>query len=138
MAAFSFWMPMIFFFAADNMLATCESDLGGFMKIYSIISVVLPALLHFILTMFSLTGNPKLFKFGEFGVQVVSAIIGLILNILGLMQYNNTTDELCYDGELDLDHHINPRTLLYAWVIMGFIGFGCQGCAAPARLKGQE
>jgi len=135
---FVFWAPMIFFFAADNMLPTCEKDLGGFMKMYTLVLTICPFLLHFIHTLVSQFGNKCLFKFGEFAMQLVSAIIGIIMNILGIMMYNDTTDDMCYDGEAVKDHDINPRTLLYAWVIMGFVGFGCQICGSPARLKGQE
>lgn len=134
----TFWFPMIFFFAADNMLPSCEEDLGGFLRMYSLVMVISPLALHFCFVLVSLTGNKCLFKFGEFTMQLFSSIIGLIMNIMGYLMYNDTTDEACYDGEAVKDHDINPRTLLFAYVIMGFIGFGCQGLGSGSRIKRQE
>lgn len=132
-----FWFPMIFFFAAANTLDTCEEDLGGFLQRYALILTIAPFALHFLMFLIAFSGQKLLFKFSEFLVHISGSVIGFIMNILGYMIYNNTTDEACYDGEADLDHHINPRKLLFAWIIMGFIGASCQAFGSVTRVKKQ-
>merc|ERR1719446_1810883 len=61
-AALIFWVPMIFFFAAANVLDTCEIDLAWNLKFYALAASCFPLFVHLLYTLSSFTGNECIFK----------------------------------------------------------------------------
>eukprot|EP00435_Cladocopium_sp_Y103_P004785 s3105_g1.t1 len=118
-----FWVPMIFFFAADNVLEKCEryeaglhdsrDDLDrrgeGFQDVVEI-------------------SSSKVFKLG-LRLQFLTSFVTIGLVIWGWIEYSNTTEENCVG-----DGGINPRTL--AVVLLILASFSAPGLAVTAIKKG--
>jgi hypothetical protein len=141
MLAINFWVPMVWFFAADNVLPECEIDLSYRMKVYILVVFCLPFVLQFFYVLTSLCGMKALFKIMECLIHGTSAFSGLGLTIMLVVWYTETTEEACYDGEQDLDHYINPRKLMLAWIIIGSVAYCCQalgGCLRVMQSSAEE
>jgi len=132
--AINFWVPLVWFFAADNVLPECEIDLEYNMKVYILVVFSLPFALQFFYVVTSCLGMKSLFKIMECLIHCTSSLSGLALTILLILWYTQTTEEACYDGELELDHYINPRKLMLAWIILGSVAYCCQAMGGCMRL----
>jgi len=135
-----FWIPLVFWLAAANVLPTCEMDLELFMKVYGLYCLVSPA---FFVTL--IYGVAVMQKRLFYLCQVIVALVGCCgttgLVIWGLIIWSSTTDDKCYNGEAELDHHINPRTLCAVFVFMGLLGIGqnfVQACSAVKKYAARE
>lgn len=125
-----FWLPLIFFMGAANVLTTCENHSGFtlWMKLYSLIPMGVGLLMQMLVVLFAFVGNPALFKCGM-RLQAMTGLVGVGLLIWGWMEYTKTSEEKCVDGS----DGINPRTLSFVFLIMGSIGMPGAICAACSR-----
>lgn len=114
-----FWMPLVFYLSAANVLPQCEKDLALFMKVYGLyIFVAAPVFLLFMFCIAS-CGNKTLFKAYGALVALISAGIAFGMICWGYVLWSGTTTENCYDGEAQHDHPINPRTLCIVFIACG-------------------
>ena len=130
--ALGFCVLMIFFLFASNVKEACEIDLTWHMKFYVLtLSCALglsylPLILKSGPTHKDLASCKPVFRAMAFVQQITMFAVCTRMNIAAVLWYNKTTDENCYGSDLDLDHYINPRKLLLAWIVVGF----SSSCAA--------
>lgn len=120
------WLPMVGFWAAENMLPTCETRLDSYLRMYTLYFVIIGPLKGIIATAAAYTDNKKLFKFVMSVVSTTTFGIGTYLLGSGWVLYSKTTDANCYDGDGDpkLDHYINPRQMIFVILLVHSIVFG--------------
>lgn len=125
-----FWLPMIFFFAADNVLEKCEryDTFTWWLKTYTLIPMGVGILMQFLVAVLACSGSSSVFKLG-LRLQFMTSFITIGLVIWGWIEYSNTTEENCVG-----DGRINPRTL--AVVLLILASFSAPGLAVTAIKKG--
>mmetsp|Transcript_91959 Transcript_91959/g.268933 ORF Transcript_91959/g.268933 Transcript_91959/m.268933 type:complete len:192 (-) Transcript_91959:378-953(-) len=131
-----FWIPMVFFFAAANVLQSCEQDLSIFLKVYGLVSIVLAPCMQTMIIAAAWAGSETCFKFAG-RLHLLTSALSLGLMAAGWVFWHETTDTACYDpdGAHDLGD-INPRTLLFVWVIIGTAASTCVACGVLCSVCG--
>jgi len=139
-----FWLPLVCFLAAANTLETCQEldsltgvqSIGDFIKQYSLFMILSPVFVQIMCILAAKSGSKFCFKEAEY-LHFITAGFQIGLMIRGWMHYHNTTDEACYNGvDPEPEHAINPRTLLYAILLVQTILISIILCCVPCVLMG--
>lgn len=144
-AAFGFWLPLVFFIAAANMLQSCEMDLATFMQTSSILVLLAAPVAQTLTGCTAVIGIKLVFHFAR-GLHLFLATTYTAVTVYGWILWVRTTDPLCYDIDgLHRYADINPRTLLFVSLILGTVlqicvmfclcGAACGFLATPRLLK---
>mmetsp|Transcript_101571 Transcript_101571/g.270100 ORF Transcript_101571/g.270100 Transcript_101571/m.270100 type:complete len:189 (-) Transcript_101571:93-659(-) len=120
-----FWVPMIMFFAAANVLTTCENDLSIFLKVYGLVNIILTPLALTLAVGAAHVGSRGCFKLAS-KMPALGSVFGFAMTIAGWVLWGQSTDVACYSPDVAHEHaDINPRTLILVYNIMGTVGWGC-------------
>jgi len=139
-----FWLPLVCFLAAANTLETCQElesltgvqSISEFIKQYSLFMILSPVFVQIMCILAAKSGSKRCFKEAEY-LHFITAGFQIGLMVRGWMHYHNTTDEACYNGvDPEPEHAINPRTLLYAILLVQTILISIILCCVPCVLMG--
>lgn len=122
---FGFWIPLVFFVSAANVVWTCEEPLAVWMKVYSLTSLlVIPFCLSW--NMYCEITKSELRHCSKYLLWLCH--LGLFVNVVfGFIIHARTTEESCFDGS-----GINPRDLSLAFLILNIIALGVGLCGVLA------
>merc|ERR1712228_690851 len=121
------WIPLIFILSAANVLPTCEDPhFGRFLIFYSLFPFLIGHGAYCIVAVSAYRKLGLLFKHIS-GFAVSVCFIWSVIQVWAWVLYISTSDSACYDGERQMEHYINPRTLL-------FISLVTQSCLAGLGL----
>jgi len=129
------WLPMLYFFAAANVLSTCEKDLGVFLKWMALFPFAMqlcciPCFRFCGALSIPLSGSYRFFLCSEPLAKVVPVLHTLCFFISAWVFHSATTDDNCYDEDEKHEHaSINPRIFLLVMLIFQFFGV-CGACLA--------
>eukprot|EP00933_Yihiella_yeosuensis_P047946 TRINITY_DN4393_c0_g1_i3.p1 TRINITY_DN4393_c0_g1~~TRINITY_DN4393_c0_g1_i3.p1 ORF type:complete len:205 (-),score=33.88 TRINITY_DN4393_c0_g1_i3:446-1060(-) len=128
-----FWLPMIFWMAADNLLASCESydNFKLWFRLYAVVPICVVTLMQLIVSILARAGNGAVFKLG-LRLQICSALVQTGLIIWGWIEYMKTSEDKCVDP----DDGINPRTLAMVFLAMASIGTPGVVCGVLKKATG--
>jgi len=119
-----FWLPLLFFLAASNVLDTCEADnFKLWLQLYGILPTASAFVLQVIVAVFACRGDSDAFKMG-LRMQALPQLLSLCLLVWGWVEYSKTDKDKCVNP----DDGINPRTLAIVFLIMASICSPCILC----------
>jgi hypothetical protein len=127
-----FWIPMIFFMGAANVLETCEAYLGEWMRVFGIIAVVLQPVMECLSISAAKAKCRIAFKLGNC-LRILGGLAAIGNCVYGFLIHAATTDENCYGGE-----GIDPRLLTMVFCISNVVSIGlalCGLCCGILALK---
>eukprot|EP00929_Paragymnodinium_shiwhaense_P043545 TRINITY_DN22390_c0_g1_i1.p2 TRINITY_DN22390_c0_g1~~TRINITY_DN22390_c0_g1_i1.p2 ORF type:complete len:179 (-),score=28.96 TRINITY_DN22390_c0_g1_i1:206-742(-) len=132
-----FWIPMCGFLAAGNTLETCEQDIGTFLRVYTIYIFIAGPISNTVYTIAACADSRAAFKAVKIVIPAVMFGISTYMLYTGWSYYLESSDEKCYDNSNDeLDHPINPRSFLYAFMLLPLVVCGLLCICIPCIVGG--
>mmetsp|Transcript_63254 Transcript_63254/g.100424 ORF Transcript_63254/g.100424 Transcript_63254/m.100424 type:complete len:180 (-) Transcript_63254:116-655(-) len=120
-----FWIPLLFFLGAANVLQTCENyeSFTVWLRTYGLVPMCCGIFFQLLVTFTACCGNHTLFKLA-LRLQILTGCVSVGMMIWGWVEWSRTEEEPCVGND-----DINPRTLALVFLILGSIG-------APSVLAG--
>jgi thiol-disulfide isomerase/thioredoxin len=132
MAACCFWIPLLCFLGAANLLETCESDhFGVWLKVYGLLPLSSAIVVQCVAAFWARKRSKEHFK-NALRLQGFTSLVMFGMFIWGWVEYAKTTEDACVGAE-DVD--VNPRKLALAFLIMGSIGAPCALCSSIKTMR---
>merc|ERR1712061_585498 len=92
-----FWVPLVFFMCAANILPTCEEpNLGRFLKLYSVVPLLTGHVLHCVFAVCAYLELKSFFRRANHVIGFTGCLL-LCFQAYGWFEYFRTSDVNCYD-----------------------------------------
>ncbi|CAE7528496.1 unnamed protein product [Symbiodinium sp. CCMP2592] len=124
-----FWIPLLFFLGAANVLQSCENydRFTMWMKTYPLVPMCCGILVQLLVSCLACVGNRSVFKMG-LRLQAFTGLAFVAALAWGWYEYSATSEEGCVGSD-----KINPRTLSLVFLIMGSIAAPSVMCTAVSK-----
>ncbi|OLQ04918.1 hypothetical protein AK812_SmicGene11952 [Symbiodinium microadriaticum] len=124
-----FWIPLLFFLGAANVLQSCENydRFTMWMKTYPLVPMCCGILVQLLVSCLACVGNRSVFKLG-LRLQAFTGLAFVAALAWGWYEYSATSEEGCVGSD-----KINPRTLSLVFLVMGSIAAPSVMCTAVSK-----